>query len=96
LRPLVEGREHGQGRVTGTNRVVLEGHRRPEQGHDAVAHDLVHRAVVQMNRIHHELDHRLQDGTRLLGIPTRQQLHRALEVGEQHGDPLALAVQRAG
>jgi hypothetical protein len=29
----------------------------------------------------------------LLGIPVRQQLHRALEVGEQHGDLLALAFE---
>jgi hypothetical protein len=44
--------------------------------------------------LHHSLDHRVEKLARLLGVAVREQLHRALEVGEENGDLLALALER--
>src|SRR5262249_58513888 len=65
---------HAQCRVTGTHRVILMGNRRAEKSHDAVAHHQVHGALVVMHRLHHALEHRLKDGTRLLRIAFGDQL----------------------
>jgi hypothetical protein len=73
---------HPQCGVAGADRVILVGQGGAEQGHDAVAHDLVDRALVAMHRRHHELDHRLEHPPRLLGIAVGEQLQGALEVGE--------------
>ena len=48
-----------------------------------------------MDRLHHPLEHRVEELARLLGIAVGEQLHRALEVGEEHRDLLALALQGA-
>jgi hypothetical protein len=74
--------------------VILVGQRRAEEGHDPVAHHLVHRALVAVHRLHHAFEHGVEDLPRLLGIAVGEQLHRALEVGEEHGDLLALALER--
>ena len=73
--------------------MILVGERRTEQRHDAVAHHLVDRALVVMDRLHHAFEHRIEDLARLLGIAVGEQFHRALEVGEQDRDLLALALQ---
>ncbi len=83
--------ERGVARAHG---VILVGERRAEQRHDAVAHDLVHRALVAVYGVHHPLEHRIEKRAGLLRIAIGQQLHRALEVGEQHRHLLALARQR--
>ena len=75
--------------------MILMGDRRPEEGHDAVAHDLVDGAFVAVHGRHHALEHRVEELPRLLGIAVGQQLHGAFEVGEQHRDLLALAFQGA-
>jgi len=74
--------------------VILVGERRAEEGHDAVAHDLVDGPFVAVDGLHHPLEHGIEDLARLLGIAVGEQLHGALEVGEEHGDLLALALQR--
>ena len=66
---------------------------RAKQRHDAVAHHLVDRALIAVHGLHHALEHRVEELAGLFGIAVGQQLHRALEVGEQHGDLLALAFQ---
>ena len=73
--------------------MVLVGERRPEQRHDPVAHHLVDGALVAVDRLHHAFEHRVEERPRLLGIAVGEQLHRALEVGEQDGDLLALALE---
>ena len=35
----------------------------------------------------------IEESARLFGVAVSQQLHRALEIGEQHGDPLALPLE---
>ena len=94
LRVLLHALLHPERRVAGPHGVVLVGERRAEERHDPVAHDLVHRALVAVDRLHHPLEHGVEELARLLGIAVGQQLHRALEVGEEHGDLLALAFER--
>ena len=74
--------------------MILVGERRAEQRHDPVAHHLVDRALVVMHRLHHAFEHGIEDLARLLGIAVGEQFHRALQVGEQHRDLLALAFER--
>ncbi len=66
---------HAEGGITGANGVVLVGEGRPEERHDAVAHHLVDRAFVAVDRFHHQLEHRLEDRVRLLRIPVGKHLH---------------------
>jgi hypothetical protein len=47
-----------------------------------------------VDRLHHELEHRIENLARFLGIAVGEQLHRAFEVGEQDGHLLAFAFQR--
>ena len=75
--------------------MVLMGHRRAKQRHNAIAHDLVHRAFVAVHGRHHALQHGIEELPGLLGIAVGEQFHGAFEVGKQHGDLLALAFQGA-
>jgi hypothetical protein len=84
---------HPQGGVAGAHGMVLVRDRRPEQRHDPVAHDLIHRALVAVDGLHHPFQDGVEKLPGLLRIAVGQQLHRALEVGEQHRDLLALAFQ---
>jgi hypothetical protein len=84
---------HAQRRIAGPHRVVLVGNRRAEEGHNPVAHDLVHRPLIAVHGGHHPLQHRVEELPRLLGVAVGQQLHRALQVGEQDGHLLAFAFQ---
>ena len=88
----VVDRERG---ITGADGVILVGDRRAEHGHDTVAQQLADRAFVAVHAAHHRLYRRIEDMTGRLGIEARHQLERALDVGKQHRDELALALQRA-
>jgi hypothetical protein len=72
--------------------VILVRERSPEEGHDSVAHDLVHGALVAVDGLHHSLEHRVQELSGIFGVAIGQVFHRTLEVGEEHGDLLALAL----
>ena len=85
---------HRQRRMKCALRMVLVRHGRAEQGEDAVAGRLRDIAAVAMHRRHHKLQHRVDDRARLLGIEVAHQFGRALDVGEQRGDRLALAFER--
>ena len=84
---------HPERRVAGPHGMVLVGHGRAEEGHDPVAHHLVDGALVAVDGLHHALDHGIEELPGLLGIAVGEQLHRALQVGEEDGDLLALALQ---
>jgi len=84
---------HPQCRVTRPYGVVFVGERRAEQRHDPVPHDLVHRALVAVDGLHHAFEHWVEELARFFWIAIGQQLHGALEVGEEDGDLLALAFQ---
>ncbi len=89
----LHGLVHPQRRVTRSHRVVLVGERRAEERHDAVAHHLVDGALVVMDGVHHQREDGIENLTRLFGIAVGKQLHRALEVGEEDRDLLALALE---
>jgi hypothetical protein len=80
---------HSQCGVAGSHRVVFVSQRGAEERHDAVAHDLVHGTLVAVHRLHHALDHGIEEFTCFLGIAVGQQLHGALQVGEEHRHLLA-------
>ena len=63
--------------------VIFMGARRAEEGHDAVAHDLVDRALVAVDGLHHAFEDGIEELARLLGIA----------VGEEDRDLLALAFE---
>ena len=84
---------HAQRGVAGAHGVVLVGDGRPEQGHDAVTHHLVDGALEAVDGLHEPLDHVVEQRPGVLGIAVGHELQRALEVGEQDGDLLALAGQ---
>src|SRR5262250_1757127 len=69
------------------------GHRGTEQCHDAVAHDLVDRALVAVDGLHHQLEDGGENLAGLLGAAASEQLHRAFQIGEQHGHLLAFTLQ---
>jgi hypothetical protein len=73
--------------------VVLMRHGRAEEGHDPVAHHLVHRAFVPMHSVHHPVEHSVEDLAGLLGVAVGEHLHRSLEVGEENGDLFPLSFQ---
>jgi hypothetical protein len=73
--------------------MIFMGERRPKQGHDAIAHDLIDRPLIAVHGLHHPLQHRVEELTRLLGVAVGEQLHGALEISEQDSDLLALAFQ---
>jgi hypothetical protein len=62
--------------------VILVGQRGAEEGHDAVAHHLVHGALVAVDGLHHQLENGIQELVRLLRIAVGEKLHRALQVRE--------------
>jgi len=95
LGELSNGDLHGQGGVAGAQAVILVGEGRAEQGHDAVAHDLVHGAVVAVHGVDHARQHGIEQPACLLRIAIGQQLHRSFEIGEEHRHLLALALQCA-
>ena len=85
---------HAERRIARAHRVILVRKRRAEERHDPVAHHLVHRALVAMHRVHHVREDGIENLARFLGIAVGEQLHRSLQVGEEDGDQLALALQR--
>ena len=95
FRVLLHAFLHPERRVASAHGVILVGQRRAEEGHDPVAHDLVHGALVAVDSFHHPLEDRIEQLPRLLGIAVGEQLHRALEISEEHGHLLPFAFERA-
>ena len=85
---------HPECGVARTDRVILVRDRRPEQRHDAVAHNLVHRALEAMHGVDHAIEDRVEEGARLLGVAVGEKLEGPLQVGQQHGDLFALSLER--
>ena len=85
---------HPECGVAGTDGVVLVGEGRAEEGHDAVAHHLIHCAFVAMHRFHHQLQDRIENLPRLFRVAVGHQFHRPPEVGEEDGHLLPFAFER--
>jgi hypothetical protein len=92
FRIRLHGLLHPERREAGSHGVVLVGEGGAEEGHDPIAHHLVHGALVAVDGVHHQREEGIENLARLLGIAVGEQLHGALEIGEEHGDLLALAL----
>ena len=88
----LDGLVHAEGRIACAYRMVLVGERGAEERHDPIAHDLVHRALVAVHRLHHPLEDGIEDPPRLLRVPIGEQLRRPLHVGEEDRHLLALTL----
>ena len=80
---------------TGALGVVFVGDRGAEERHDAVPGVLVDRALVPVNAVRKDAKQAIEEAVPLLGIDALGELHRPYDVGEEHGDQLALAPERA-
>ena len=76
--------------------MVLVRDRRAEERHDAVAGELVDRALEAVDARGEDGEEAVHDRLPRLGVELLGQLHRALDVGEQDRDLLALAVPDGG
>jgi hypothetical protein len=84
--------QHSQRSVERALRVVFMRDRRTKQSEDAVTRGLRDVAAVALHRLHHQLESRIDDCAGLLGVEVLYQVHRSLDVREQHSDRLALAL----
>jgi hypothetical protein len=73
--------------------LVLVGDRRAEEGHDAVARELIDRALVAMHGAGEELEAAVHDRVDDLGIEALRQRAEPHDIGEEHRDLLALALE---
>src|SRR5206468_1282393 len=84
-----------QGGGTGALCVVLVGDRGAKERHDAVAGVLVDGPLVSVNAARKDPEQTIEQPMPFLWIDTLRELHRAHDVGEEDGDQLALAPERA-
>ena len=63
--------------------MILMGNGGTEKGHDAIAQDLVHRALVAVNSVHHTAQGRIDELLSGFWIAIPDQLGGVLNVGEQ-------------
>jgi hypothetical protein len=73
--------------------MVRTGQGGAEERHDAVTHHLVDGASVVMDGFHHPLEHAVEDRPRLFEVAAGQQLQRAAQIGEEHGEECPFALQ---
>ena len=66
---------HPERRVARSYGMIFLGERRAEEGHDAVAHDLVHGALIVVDGVHHALDDGVEDLPGFLRVSIGEQLH---------------------
>ena len=93
LAPAAEIFARRERRVQCALRMVLVRDRCAEQREDAVAGRLHDVPVVAMDRVDHRLERGIDYGAGLLGIEVAHQLSRALDIREERGDGLALALE---
>jgi hypothetical protein len=66
---------HPQSGIAGPHGVVFMGERRAKKSHDPVAHHLVDRALVVMDRFHHPFEDRIEYLASFFGVSVGEQLH---------------------
>ena len=93
IRVAPHGILHAERGVARPDSVILMGDRCAKERHDTVAHHLVDRTLIVMDRLHHPLEHGVEQLAGLLGVTVGKQLHRTLQVGEEDCDLLALALE---
>jgi hypothetical protein len=88
-----DGLLHPKCRTTSANGVIFVSDRRTEESHNAVAHDPANGALVAVNCLDHEFEHRIEDPLRGFWVPVSKELHGTRDIGEQNGDLFALALR---
>src|SRR5439155_10328790 len=73
--------------------MIFMGQRRSEQRKYAITGGLHDVAAIAMDGVDHQLEGWIDNGTCLFRVEVLHQLHRAIDVGEQRGDRLALTVE---
>src|ERR1700733_10315776 len=76
--------------------VILMRDGRPKECEDAFARGLRDITAVAMDRVHHQLERGSYYRPGVVRVEVLDQLYGALDVREQRGDRLALAVDRCG
>ena len=90
-----DGALQGQGSVTGAQGVIRVGNGCPGEGHNAIVKHLIHRALVAVHGVHHNVASRVQQ---LLGgfrIKALDESGGVFDGGEEDGDLLAFACEGA-
>src|SRR5882672_4279234 len=72
--------------------MVFMGNGRAKESKDAIAGGLGHVALVAMHGLHHKLQGGIKEATSLFGVEVFDQFHRALDVGKESSDGLALSL----
>ena len=85
---------HAERSQHGAPRRVLERDRRAEDRHDAVAGELVHRALVAMDLVEQQREAAVHHRVQLLRTEALGDRRRIDQIGEEHGHVLALALER--
>src|ERR1700688_1424316 len=87
-----DGLLHPERRITSAHGMILVRERRAEEGHNPVALNIAHGALVAVDCLKHAFEHRIEELLRVFGVAVSKQLHRTLDIGEQYGDlfPLTL------
>src|SRR5208282_976813 len=80
-------------RVTRALPVILVRDRCAEERHDAVAGELVDEPLEALDPLREDLEEAVHDLRPRFRVELLRQLHRALHIGEQYGDLLALAFE---
>ena len=83
---------HPHGRMNRALRMILVRERRAEHRENPVAGGLHDVAVVAAHRVDHQLERGIDDRARLFRIEILLELGRSLDIREQRGDRLALAL----
>ena len=73
---------HHEGGITGPDGVIFVCHRRAEQRHDFVAHEMTYGPLVPVHRVDHQFEYRVEQPASIFRIATEQKLQRALDVGK--------------
>src|SRR5438874_2220137 len=74
--------------------MVLMGNRRPEERHEAITQELIDSALIAMDSAQRQLKKMVQDGMHGLWPELLRQARVIRQVTEEHGDLLALPLQR--
>jgi hypothetical protein len=93
-RPVAECSGQAERGERGTARVVLVGERGAEEGHEAIAEELVDRALVAMHLGEGGLEEGVDEDVHPLRPEPLGERSGPNQIAEAHGDSLALAFQR--
>ena len=72
---LRDGLLHPERRITSAHGMILVGNRRAEEGHNPIAHNPVHGALITMDCLDHAFEYRVEELLRILGVAASKQLH---------------------